>query len=230
LANLIARRLGQFSTLSPSELSALAELEATAGAAYAPGVSLRLPGAGSQRRFLADGWAACVVSLQSGREQIVQFLLPGDLLWPDNYAADDTLQVRALTPVKVVHWPGAGRQAESAGVQRAIEAAERQHVGFLLDHVTRLGALDAYCRIGHILLELHDRCHQVGLAREGGCAIPVTQAQLADALGLTPIHVNRTVRQMRADHNVIWGRGRLMLPKRDELAETCGYAATWIRR
>ena len=66
-----------------------------------------------------------------------------------------------------------------------------------LEHITRLGRLTALERVGHLLLELLARLQLVNLAGEGDYHLPLTQETLSDALGLSKVHVNRTLRRLR---------------------------------
>jgi len=61
-----------------------------------------------------------------------------------------------------------------------------------------LGRMTALERIAHLLLELFDRMRQAGLAYGQQCAMPLTQIEIADMTGLTPVHVNRTLQSLRA--------------------------------
>ena len=62
-----------------------------------------------------------------------------------------------------------------------------------------LGQRTAYERLGHLLVELYLRLRTVGLASNGRCDFPLTQNDLGDATGLTPVHVNRTLQELRRD-------------------------------
>jgi CRP-like cAMP-binding protein len=66
----------------------------------------------------------------------------------------------------------------------------------------RLGRQTAYERMAHLLLELHARLTEIGEARGDSFNLPVKQEVLADALGLSLVHVNRTLQQMRRDRLV----------------------------
>jgi CRP-like cAMP-binding protein len=67
------------------------------------------------------------------------------------------------------------------------------------DHVVRLGRQTAYERVVHLMLEFSSRLDAIGQVSEQGFALPVTQEILADALGLSVVHINRTLQQIRRD-------------------------------
>jgi len=68
----------------------------------------------------------------------------------------------------------------------------------LSEHIVSLGKRSAYERIAALVIELLNRLQWVGLAQENAYTFPLTQELIADALGLSKIHVNRTLRRLRA--------------------------------
>jgi CRP-like cAMP-binding protein len=123
--------------------------------------------------------------------------------------------VFALTNIKTVEaqeiqqaWLSRDRHPQlAAALERA--AAEEHH--FLLQQIARLGRQTAHERLAHLLLELNFRLGQRGLAAGGALDMPLTQENLADALGLSVVHVNRTLQQMRRENVIELARGRLRL-------------------
>jgi CRP-like cAMP-binding protein len=89
--------------------------------------------------------------------------------------------------------------------------------------MARLGRQSAYQRIAHLLLELHARLESVGLASRNGFQAPVTQAMLAQALGLSLVHFSRTLRQMRREGVVAFEPGRIEISKPDVLEEAAQF-------
>jgi CRP-like cAMP-binding protein len=69
----------------------------------------------------------------------------------------------------------------------------------LLDHIVRLGRQSAYERTAHLFLELRERLAVVGMIQGDTFVLPLTQDQMAEILGLSVVHVNRTLQQMRRD-------------------------------
>src|SRR5262249_10813129 len=75
--------------------------------------------------------------------------------------------------------------------------------------LTNIGRRSAYIRIAHLLCEVWCRLDAVGLTREGSYELPVTQADIGDAMGLSVVHVNRTLQQLRA-HGLISFRSNVV--------------------
>lgn len=149
--------------------------------------------------FLISGWACLTRSLGDSRRQILFFILPGDGVGFDLLTrSQPSVELLPLTQLKV-------RQARQAlpplseRLGRVFAGAAAAQQSRLLDQVVRLGRQTAYERMAHLLLELHGRLAEIGEARSDGFHLPVKQEVLADALGLSLVHVNRTLQQLRRD-------------------------------
>jgi CRP-like cAMP-binding protein len=88
----------------------------------------------------------------------------------------------------------------------------------LLDSLVRLGRQTAYERVAHLLLELHRRLSVVGLAYDQRFSMPLTQEVLSDALGLSVVHVNRILQQLRREHLIELRSGGAILRAPAQLA------------
>ena len=217
-------------------LAALARLDAPAHAALAdavlrsralePGRELLAEGAPIVNPLLIlDGWAARTRFLTDGRRQIMSLLLPGDLI--GNCRHNRPLSVStiiALSPLTICAAPSPGSLAleEAYHVSHALDEAH------LLAQITRLGRFSAEERLVDLMLELHDRLALCGLASDGGFAWPLTQSALADTLGLTPVHVNRTLQQLRHRGEVVLRAGRLQLIDPKKLIHRVGHVTAHV--
>jgi CRP-like cAMP-binding protein len=151
-----------------------------------------------QPAILLSGWAARTRNFRDGRRQILSFLLPGDLLGHcrhrDPLAATTVGAVTncVLAPAPdPLGDPGEGGLAAAYATSSAIEDY------YLFRQIARLGRLSAQERLADWMLETHDRCALAGLASAFRFPMPITQEVLADVLGLTSVHVNRTLQIMR---------------------------------
>ena len=169
------------------------------------------------------GWAALVRHFADGRRQVQHLLLPGDPLPLERDAAYPATIV-ALTPVTLIDLDGMWLP-DPALLDDALRRHTMATVHRLLDATARLGRQVAIERFAHLLLELRDRLRGVGLASDTHFKMPLTQEMLADTLGLTSVHVNRTLQMMR-QLQLIELEGRavtLLLPA--ELARMADYAS-----
>nr|WP_164467374.1 Crp/Fnr family transcriptional regulator [Caulobacter flavus] len=149
--------------------------------------------------FLLAGWACLARSLRDGRRQILAFLLPGDAVGFDLLTRSQRgVEAVALTPLKV-RYAQSGFTAGGERLPRAFAAAAAAQHGRMIDQIVRLGRQTAYERMAHLLLELHARLAEIGEVRGEHFHLPIKQEILADALGLSLVHVNRTLQQMRRD-------------------------------
>jgi CRP-like cAMP-binding protein len=153
-----------------------------------------------QVHILLDGWASRLVMLPDGRRQIIAFHLPGDVLWQPMGAVRMDFSILALTPAVVAPIAlGAFEALAAAHPALAMALAMQDRVTEAVQRrwLVNLGQRTAFERIGHLFCELHHRLDAIGLAQGAGFAFPVTQVELAEATGLTPVHVNRVLRDMR---------------------------------
>lgn len=144
---------------------------------------------------LGSGWAAFTRHFPDGRRQIQHLLVPGDLLSLDRRWPMFTT-VQALTPVTLIELE---RPFSPAGTM--FDEAMRRSAAFTFQHLlnatARLGRQSAIERFAHLLLELRDRLAAVEIGGDTRFELPLTQEVLADTLGLTSVHVNRTLQAMR---------------------------------
>ena len=152
---------------------------------------------------LVNGFAYRQKVTGEGARQILAVCIPGDAIDFQNMFLDvSDHSVQLLTRATVAEIP---RDA----LQQLVEA--RPAVGVAVIHTTlveasivrewvvNVGRRDARARIAHILCEFAVRLESRGLANSNGFDLPMTQEQLADATGLTPVHVNRVLKILEAE-------------------------------
>lgn len=153
--------------------------------------------------FIRSGFAVRHKITAQGARQIVSLHLVGDFIDLEHLflkMADHNVQ--ALTELEVV---GVERRALENLVQARPNVARALWIDALVDAsiyrewVTNVGRRAAPARIAHVLCEVALRVQAAGVSTEGGFELPLTQEQLADAVGLTPVHVNRTLKALVAD-------------------------------
>lgn len=190
-------RLSRLASLSEPETEALRAAAATARTIGAR-KELGRDGGLARQAVLLSGWGGRVRQFPDGRRQILQFLLPGDLIEQrDQDSLLDGTSIIALTEVSIASVPSPEDGASGLARAYAISAAMEQ--AYLFRQIARVGRLDAYERLIDLMLELHDRLRLAGLADGGRFSLPLTQEMLADGLGLTSVHVNRTLQLMRRE-------------------------------
>jgi len=158
--------------------------------------------------LLLDGWLGRVQLFSDGRRQILSFLLPGDVI-------QDAGTFQPVAPSTItamsdsVLCPAPAPQGQ--GLREAYAASVALDEIYLLRQIARLGRMSAYERIQDWLSEIHERLLLAGRAGPESFPMPLTQEMLADALGLTSVHVNRTLQAMRRDGVLEWRGGTVRL-------------------
>lgn len=181
---------------------------------------------------ILEGWAARYKTLSDGSRQIVAFLIPGDFC--DLHVAvlgHMDHGIVALTRCRVAYIASAELDVLTShhnGLTKALWWSTLVDEGVLREWILNVGRRDAFGRLAHLLCELHARMQMVGLVHEDRLALPLTQDQLADATGLTPVHVNRTLQRLRTEHLVEIGSGTLMIPDIKALREACGFTGSYL--
>lgn len=162
--------------------------------------------------FLCEGWACRYRLLGDGRRHVIHFLVPGDLIGPFTPTAKQF--AATLTPssvCRVSHQDLAVTAEESPAFNAAVEAFIAAEYDLLAERTVSLGRRNAKERMAHLLLELFDRLGRVGLVFGNMYDLPLTQEMISDALGLSVVHVNRTLRCLREQGLVTIGDGRVTI-------------------
>jgi CRP-like cAMP-binding protein len=153
----------------------------------------------TQALILLSGWAYRVRMLRDGRRQILGFLLPGDLIGNCRQERPTAITtVIALTDISVCAAPSLKANPNPSLAEAfAVSGALEEH--YLFRQITRLGRLSAIERLADWVFEIRERLDRCGLVQESSFRLPLTQELIADTLGLTSVHVNRSLKAMYHD-------------------------------
>jgi len=144
-------------------------------------------------RVVVSGWACYQHLIADGRRQILDVLLPGDIVWNGLTFARPFRPPVALTTVRTCSLtPG-----DVCEPDRLIRIATERFEARLADHLLRIGQMDSAERLTDLFRALHDRLAEVGMAGDGRFEMPLQQKTLADLLGMSAIHVSRTMSQLK---------------------------------
>jgi len=189
---------------------------------YAPAAVLAAAAPGTGLKWIVSGWACEARVLGDGRRQIFSFAVPGDVVRPANSHQLRTLfAITAVECVDVVETLARASEREKVDILAAMNRAFFQNAERRYEHISRLGRRSALHRTAHLLMELHDRLDQVGMVDGEAFALPLTQEDMADALGLSVVHVNRSLRTLRESGLATLRYGRVTQFERDRLQEIC---------
>jgi CRP-like cAMP-binding protein len=224
----ILRRFSSLATLNPAEIG-LVERLAVSREEHRAGTELLAEGeAVRPPRLIVSGWAVRQRLLPDGRRQIFSFLVPGDGVGfcsqPHPLAMASTYALTRVETVDASSLRTAARdEAAHPGLAEVLAAGSRLDEARLLDNVVRLGRQTAYERVAHLLLELRDRLEIAGLGDQRRFPLPATQEVLADALGLSVVHINRILQQLRREKLIELHSGRVSLLDPEVLASVADY-------
>jgi CRP-like cAMP-binding protein len=182
--------------------------------------------------LILSGWACRSKQLEDGRGAILAFLLPGDLCDLDSFLLRPMdHSVGALTAVTVAGIPRPlfddlmlhhTRIAQALWGQVLIDAAVQR------EWTLNLSQRTAYERLCHLLCELFLRLRAVGLTQGTSCELPITQAKLAEATGLTLVHLNRMLQELRAANLVVLKSKTLTIPNLEALMSAALFNPSYL--
>lgn len=152
--------------------------------------------------LILSGWACRYKQLEDGRRQIIGYFLPGDFCDLRIFILKSMdHSIATVTPVQFAEIPretildmtdNGSRLARALWWSALVaEAVEREWI-------VNLGQRTAFERMGHLLCELFTRQRAIGLTTGSRCELPLTQTELAETIGLSAVHVNRTLQELRA--------------------------------
>jgi CRP-like cAMP-binding protein len=152
-------------------------------------------------RLFLSGWACRYKALEDGRRQIVGLILPGDTCDAYGYLLPTMdHSIATLTPVTYCELDRAAFERLLSADVSVVEAFHCETLtakAIQREWAINLGRRDALERVAHTICELFERLRVVGLADGNSFALPVTQMDLADAAGLSTVHLNRTLQELR---------------------------------
>jgi CRP-like cAMP-binding protein len=225
LLELLFKRIEVRATLSPAEKQLLA-------GAFDPNPTILTPGSDLVREgdrptkstLLIRGFAVRYRLLETGRRQITALHVPGDFVDLQSFPLrlmDHS--VGALTECVTMSAP------HSALIEIVRTSPRLTMVLWTLtlldsaihrEWIVAMGAMQALAHTAHFICEVYLRLRSVGLATEKNFAFPVTQTELADALGISPVHVNRVLQELRRDNLIRFEDGWVTILDWDRLAAT----------
>lgn len=180
---------------------------------------------------MIEGWAARYKILPDGARQITAFLVPGDFCDLNMTILDEMdHSIEAITHAKVAYVPHEEVKALSRRPKlvRALWWATLVDEAVLRAWIVNVGRRSAYQAIAHLFCELHIRLSNVGLAAARQFDLPVTQEAIADALGLTPVHVNRMLQRLRSNGLIQLRQGTLTILDVSRLRQASGFNPSYL--
>jgi CRP-like cAMP-binding protein len=228
----LMRKLESIFSLDESERTALLNLPLQITTLKADQDIVREGDRPTRSCALLEGFACTFKMTAEGKRQITAFHIPGDI--PDLQSLHlevlDT-SLATLMPCRVGFIQHEALQELCDNHPRIARALWRETLidaAIFREWTVNVGRREAYARIAHILCELTLRLKAVGLAQDHSCEIPITQAEFADAAGLSNVHVNRVLQALRADSLIILKGNTLQVLDWDGLKHAGDFDPTYL--
>lgn len=218
--------------LTEAERSALSELPfvvSTLGAGDAPGWTGDRP---SRSFVVLEGLLGTSKTLRDGEVQVTGFHIAGDMLGLQALHLEvlDS-DISALTPCTVAFIENSDLRALCEAHPRIASLLWRATLvdgAVSREWVVNMAQRSALSRVAHVFCEMVTRLDAVGLVKDGSCALALTQQDLSEAMGLSTVHINRTLQELRARGLLTFGQGRLTVHDWDGLARVGDFRSDYL--
>ncbi len=234
VTNQFINKLSAFGGLTPNDLAALKAATANPRTFVAKQDLIREGDQPGPVLVVLEGWACRYKILPSGTRQITAFLMPGDSC--DLHVSlldemDHSIQV--ITEAKVATISRIEMQAMMTNypnIARAMYTAQLVDEGVLRAWIVSMGRRSSTERVAHLMCELYLRARTRDMAKGDELALPLSQLVLADALGMTPVHINRVLRDLRLAGAMALRRGSLTILDPIKLVQIAGFDENYLHR
>jgi len=233
LAQAVIRRLNVLRPLSEEAVAALEQAILEGLQRAGPGEDLISEGDPVDSvRVVLSGWLYRYKTLEDGRRQIVNFILPGETCDAHAFLLSTMdHSIATLTPVAYAEIKRA-RFEKLVAAERSL--AEAFWCETLLSNAIQrewainLGRRVAMERVAHLFCEIYERLRPIGLVEGNSCNLPVTQMDLADATGLSVVHLNRTLQELRASGLIVLRERTLTISNLDALKDAALFSPSYL--
>lgn len=240
---LFFRKLGLFHRVSPEQVEDVQAMETRHGSMAAGTDVIRAGEPYNGIYILNEGWAVRYRILADGSRQIANFILPGDFMCLNACIFTDAeFNVTTITPVQFSQFKTddfVELTEQHPLMCAAMFWCSAREESILIEHLASIGRRTAYSRVAHLILELWRRLELIGQVEKsssGGAGtfeMPLTQQLIADSLGLSSIHVNRTLRALESDGYLACERRnsvrRLRISDIEGLTRAAGFDDEFLR-
>ena len=228
----LVRRLESIMVLSDEDLALLSEMPTTVRSYENAQDIVRQGDSPTQCCLLLDGFLYRHKIANGSTRQITSFYVPGDI--PDLHSlhlSPMDHNLASLGPSVVAFIPHSYFHEVLPRSQQLTHALWRETLvdaAVFREWVVNIGARDAIARVAHVLCEINLRLRAVGLVRDSTFSFPCRQTDMADACGITAVHTNRVVQELRAKGLIEWEGKTVSILREDELAEIGDFSPDYL--
>ena len=181
-----------------------------------------------------DGWACRYKVLPNGTRQVLAFLMPGDSCDLNvGLLAEMDHSIQTITPALVATIERELMDEimdRHRGISRAMYMAQLIDEGTMRAWITSMGRRTSIERVAHLMCELYLRARNIGLTSDPWLTLPLSQLLLADSLGMTPVHLNRVLKELRMNGAMSLQRGSLLIADPSKLVQIAGFDENYLHR
>jgi CRP-like cAMP-binding protein len=232
MPNHFVQKLNNLVELSSADVAALSELTSNPCDYPAKQDMIREGDRPGPVFVVLKGWACRYKILPSGTRQIMAFLLPGDACdLHIGMLAEMDHNLQALTPCEVALIPGDRMETlleDHPAIARAMYKSQLIDEGILRAWIVSMGRRSSAERVAHLMCELYLRSISINSLND--VAFPISQIVVADALGMTPVHVNRILKELRLAGAMTLKRGHLAITDPLKLVHIAGFDENYLHR
>ena len=200
--DLLARRLRTKVSFSATERELLAQ--SYSARCYNAGSTVPMPEDPSMRpTYIVSGWACRERISANGDRQLLAILLPGDLIWRSGEQSPlELLEVVAINKLTVINVASAMRVItqepdRAPSIARGLAMIGLAEEMRTIEHIVRLGSQSGHQWIAGLILELAERCREIGFMTGLAFVMPLTHVAISNFVGLSVVHVSRVMRHLR---------------------------------
>jgi CRP-like cAMP-binding protein len=234
MTNRFVEKLRGYSELSEGAIGALTAATAVARKVAAKKDLIREGDRPGPVFIVLEGWACRYKILPSGTRQVLAYLMPGDCCdLHVGLLAEMDHSIQTVTAARVATIERADMDAimeRHRSVAKAMYLAQLVDEGTMRAWITSMGRRTSIERVAHLMCELYLRARNIGLTSDTYFELPLSQLLLADSLGMTPVHLNRVLKELRLTGAMTLKRGSLLINDPVRLIQIAGFDENYLHR
>ncbi len=234
MANRFIDKLARFAALNPDDVRSLESATSTPRKVAARTDLIREGDRPGPVFVILEGWACRYKILPSGTRQVLAFMMPGDCCdLHIGLLAQMDHSIQTINPAVVATIDRAKMDTildDHRAVARAMYMSQLIDEGTMRAWITSMGRRASIERVAHLMCELYLRARNIGFTSEPQFALPLLQLLLADALGMTPVHLNRVLKELRLSGAMTLQRGSLLITDPVKLIQIAGFDENYLHR
>ena len=231
MSNVLIKKLENFGPLSEEDRSHIRRISARPHIVEANTDIIREGDRPSKVQLIMSGFACRYKILPDRSRQIVGFLVPGDFCDLHVFildAMDHSIATLAKTALVSICRNDILSMIDRPAISRALLLSTLVDEAVLREWLVNIGQRPAEQRIAHLFCEMFLRLEVVGMANGTTFKLPVTQADIGDAVGLSTVHVNRSLQALKEQGLITFRRGAVVIPDMALLRAASGFRSNYL--